>query len=374
MIQLACFARAVGRKDRVTRWVGQALELAEKSKKIIRFEQVELSVDSTFILPFLHKLYGENLETALQIGAADVRVYENSQAKIDRSFNAKNYFTARLSRVLNLAEANPGKPVTELMAVGLKAGPLLIDSGQYEKAIDVALETAAASVATMRIFNDVQDLISFELEIEDILGTKPNEAWNQVEKEAVFKSLIPIVFHIGTITLTDQDRSHALAKNVCSHCKRIETVASNRQMWSSLADIINRTFILLSSARELNVLGNEFKHEDEYYLRALSYLGSTLQSDCRLNDALNAHAVIVPVMTRIYREFSDITFRNIIVPFFTTYWQLTFERKRVLFRSPRLVEAELASALSCPVEQRAHAVLKAIALGIDGGTSILKMQ
>jgi hypothetical protein len=66
------------------------------------------------------------------------------------------------------------------------------------------------------------------------------------------------------------------------------------------------------------------------------------------------------------------TYQLIVLPFFTTYWERVFERKRVLFGAPGRVKAALAQALTKPEGQRAQAVLKAVALGLDGDASILQ--
>jgi len=211
-----------------------------------------------------------------------------------------------------------------------------------------------------------------ELDIEDTLGAKPNEAWNQAEREASSLSLLPLVFHLGTIALTDPDRARTLAQNVSTSCRKIADSASSQQLWVSAADIIDRTFVHPVPSRELNALGNTFGQAQDQSLQAMSYLGSTLQRDCRLNDALNAHGTIVPWVALKYLQ-SPMTYRLIVLPFFSTYWQTAFERKRVLFGTPRLVQAALSRALSDPEGQRVQAVLKAVALGLSGDASILRI-
>ncbi len=223
----------------------------------------------------------------------------------------------------------------------------------------------------MRMHENLRDLASMELDIEVALGSKPNEAWNQAEREAAFMGLLPLVFHLGTIALTDPDRARILAQNVSAHCRRIVDSASSQQFWTSAADIIDRTFVHPVSPRELNALGNTFSQAQDLCLQAMSYLGSTLQRDCRLGDALNAHGTIIPWALLKYPT-SLKTYQLIVLPFFTTYWERAFERKRVLFGAPGRVKAALAQALTKPEGQRAQAVLKAVALGLDGDASILQ--
>ncbi len=55
---------------------------------------------------------------------------------------------------------------------------LLILQGRYEKALDMARETCAATVASMRMHKNLRDLANMELDVEATLGAKPNEAWN----------------------------------------------------------------------------------------------------------------------------------------------------------------------------------------------------
>jgi hypothetical protein len=183
--------------------------------------------------------------------------------------------------------------------------------------------------------------------------------------------LLPILFHLGTIALTDPDRAHTLAQNVSAHCRKIADSASSQQLWTSGANIVDRTFVHPASSRELNALGNTFSRAQDLCLQAMSYLGSTLQRDCHLRDALNAHGTIVAWASRKYPTSSK-TYRLIVLPFFSTYWEGAVGRKRVLFGAPDLVKAALAQALTEPEGQRAQAVLKAVALGLDGDVSILR--
>src|SRR5260370_36927605 len=97
-----------------------------------------------------------------------------------------------------------------LVAVGHEVIPLLILQGRYEKALDMAVETWAATVASMRMHENLRDLASMVLDVEATLGAKPNEAWNQAEREAASMGLLPLVFHLGTIALTDPDRARIL--------------------------------------------------------------------------------------------------------------------------------------------------------------------
>jgi len=272
-------------------------------------------------------------------------------------------------RGLSLAEK--GRRAMLLVVVGRELIPLLLLQGRYETALDLALETCAATVASMRTHENLHDVASMELVIEATLGAKPNEAWNQAEQEAASLGLLPLVFHLGTIALTDPDRARTLAQNVSTSCRKIADSASSQQLWVSAADIIDRTFVHPTPSRELNALGNTFGQPQDQSLQAMSYLGSTLQRDCRLNDALNAHGAIVPWVARKYLP-SPMTYRLIVLPFFSTYWQTAFERKRVLFGTPRLVQAALSRALSEPEGQRAQAVLKGVALGLSGDASILR--
>ena len=124
-------------------------------------------------------------------------------------------------------------------------------------------------------------------------------------------------------------------------------------------------------SRELNALANPFGQAQDQCLQAISNLGSILQRDCRLSDALNTHGTIIPWASRKYPT-SLKTYRLIVRPFFTTYWEEAFGRRRVLFGAPGLVKEALTQALTEPDGQRPQAVLKAAALGLSGDASILR--
>ena len=153
--------------------------------------------------------------------------------------------------------------------------------------------------------------------------------------------------------------------------KALDDSASSQQLWTTAADIIDRTFVHPIPSRELNTLGNTFGQAQDQCLQAMGYLGSTLQRDCCLSDALNTNGTILPWASRKYPT-SLKTYRLIVLPFFTSYWEGAFGRKRVLFGAPGMVKEALTQALTEPEGKRVQAVLKAVSLGLDGDAGILR--
>ena len=63
--------------------------------------------------------------------------------------------------------------------------------------------------------------------------------------------------------------------------------------------------------------------------------------------------------------YPSATYRRIVLPFFTAYWFTKFENQRFRFQSPRTVEADLRAIQIVPENQRAQALLRALAYGLN---------
>ena len=111
--------------------------------------------------------------------------------------------------------------------LGSRALPTFVVEDRLDEAVDLALEFCAAAEA-IKVWRDQgKHLLEEHVSVLDALGQKPNEHWNLAEFWAIQQGVIPCVFRIATVALSDQDRAVLLCNQLAATCERQVQHASN---------------------------------------------------------------------------------------------------------------------------------------------------
>lgn len=263
--------------------------------------------------------------------------------------------------------AREANQLTALPVFVMNAIPHLLLDDRYAEVLDLALESGAICIADRQHRQAGGEPLASNLDVEAILGLKPNELWQQAEGDAAVMGLLPIAFRLSTVASSQPELAQTQAVEVAAICRRVGTTAVNQQFWTTAAELLENIYLRETSCLELLQRGNTFAAQDDDVLWTISYLGATFQSDAKLQNALMAHVYIT---RRMYLSLkpSSVTYRRIVLPFLSTYWTTKFEKMRFRFRSPRLIEKELSETKSVPEERRAQSILRAVASGLGIST------
>lgn len=248
--------------------------------------------------------------------------------------------------------------------------PSLILSGNIRVVLDHALDIGAIGTAGMEQRTRVKDILKSELIIDEILGEKPNAAWNLVEERAAQIGMLPIVFWIATRTLTKRSEAITMAHDLAEHCRTVGETASDKALWVEGAAFMERIFEGQASWRDIAEQANGFSSEKRKTLRLLGYLGATIQRGMPLVETWFAHKSILESLGHERAIISSGTYQQIILPFFILYWLTAFEQQKFRFISPRLLERELQDVQTVPLRERARTLFAVIARGLDITTAI----
>ena len=246
------------------------------------------------------------------------------------------------------------------------AVPQLLLDNRYAEVFELALEAGTILVSINRHRQDGGDSLDFNFNPAAFLGENPIQLQQQAEHYSARLALLPIAFRLGMLAVVQPDVAHEHCITVATLCCQISEKAIE-QSWLVAADLFEKTYSAKASFKELINLGNTFvSQEENVFLEVLwsaSYLGASLQSDVKLEDALITHLYVVRRMYLSLKPPSQI-YRRIILPFVETYWRVKFEKMRFRFRSPLMIEGELAKALTLPADKQAQAIFNALSFGL----------
>ncbi|WP_193200496.1 hypothetical protein [Nostoc sp. MG11] len=247
-----------------------------------------------------------------------------------------------------------------------KIVPQMVLEGRYAEALDLALETGTVLIGINKHRQDGGETLNFDFNPETFLGEKPNKLWQQAEQHAAVMALIPIAFHLSTVLVNQPTVAYEQGTAVAAICRQIG-VTSVEQDWTTVARLFENIYSNKASFSDLVNLGNTFvsKGENAFLdvLWTISYLGASLQSDVKLENAL---IVLLYIMRRMHLSLkpSSPTYQRIALPFLSTYWITKFEKMRFRFRSPQMIEEKLTEANTFFADQQAQAIFKTVSFGL----------
>lgn len=241
--------------------------------------------------------------------------------------------------------------------------PHLLRDNRYAEILDLAVEAGVAVVAIVLHGQSGGNTLDTNLNMEEILGSRPNQMWRQAESNAFIIGLLPIIFHLCNVAIRQPDLARRLAADIAALCREISEMFDEQTLWITAALMMEEIHLQQSSCRELisryqnfNLLSNE--------LQVIWYLAATLQEGTTLADILVVHFTVMPRVYKLLKPRSTI-YRSIVLPFINTYWKTAFEQVRFRFHSPQLVGQMLFQAQNLSEEQQAQFILITVAYGLD---------
>ncbi len=291
------------------------------------------------------KVYGIALQLALFADA----IGEDSRAAV---WSAK---------ALELARETGQQPVVEELT--RRFIPQLIVNDHYAEAMEAALEHGAVLMArSLELQAGRGDLFEPALNVEAVLGERPNANWRQAEGWSAMAGILPVAVRICSVALDRPEAARGSAEEIVSICRQISAGASDPDLWSDIAELFEKGFVRPVPADELKGIADGLAATATTRW-ALALLFASMQPDIIAEDALAAQLSVLPCLVQTFdRPFA--AHRLILVPFVSAYWNAMFRRERFRFRFPDLVHSALSEAATSPAGERIQAVVRAILIGI----------
>ena len=265
---------------------------------------------------------------------------------------------SRLSlRAFDMARET-GTPQSRLVVAPF-ALPHIVLADRYEDAIGAAFDIGKSIIAT-EIEKTSGRVVDARFDPDAALGAKPSEWWNKAEAKAAMHGLVPIMFRLGAIKLTDEAQAIAGAQLVARVCREVARDASSAELWNNAAELFESVFTGETSAEELRRKGNEHAQEAPPVLHTLCYIAISLLGT--VQQAAGSQLAVLPYLSEVFDGRSTVH-TQIIVPFIRSYWLCSIAESRFSFRSPALVEESLPRAANAPAEVSAQQILEIVATG-----------
>lgn len=250
--------------------------------------------------------------------------------------------------------------------------PTLLLSDKYIETIDLGLDAGAILVAHEKLHSSNANIFATNsLDLEEILGSKPNDLWRRAENYASRLCLIPIAFRLGIIAILHPELIAAKAEEVASLCDQVSMTAADQYLWTSAAKLFRLIYIqdIMSLKNLIYAIDNHFENYFEQYgtLWIMGYLIFSLQKRAFLQDSFLAQLGIMQKLSEI--EFvrqvhPSATHRRLILPFLQAYWTTTFNRMQFQFNTPKLIEKQLAEIENIPEAERWESLFRIIGSGL----------
>ena len=186
------------------------------------------------------------------------------------------------------------------------------------------------------------NLLQPTVNVQKILGERPNENWRQAERQSAMTGILPAAVRTCSLALDQPETARSSAEEIISVCRQIGAGASDPELWSTIAELFEKGFVRPVPAMELKGVADELA-ATATTRRAVALLFASMQPDITAENALITHLSVLPCLSQAFdRPFA--AHRLILVPFVSAYWNAMFQRMRFHFRSPHLVESALADA------------------------------
>jgi hypothetical protein len=240
--------------------------------------------------------------------------------------------------------------------------PHLLVINHYAEVLDLAVEAGEILVAVFQHGQAGGNFLDSNLDVESVLGSKPNELWYQAERNALIMGLLPSTFRLSTIAIRHPDLARTQAADIAKKCREISERSAAQALWTIAADLIEQIYLQETSCREL-IRRCQYSNLQDNLLQTIGYLAATLQEGATLAQALAVHFAIIPFVYDLFKPKSTI-YRRIVLPFIATYWKTSLEQVQFRFSSPLLIYDLLRQAENLPEAQQAQLILATVAKGL----------
>jgi len=233
----------------------------------------------------------------------------------------------------------------------------------YAQVLDMALDASYASIAVRELSKNKDYVLDLSFDVTDFLGAKPNDLWNEAEKNSAVIGLLPSTFRILTTSLEDRELAETHANQVGTLCKQVRTGASLPELWKLSSGIFVDAFSEAVSAEDLIDKGNQCRNSHYDVLAVIAYMFASLKSDYRVTSRAYAQMAAMPYVHGASRGMPSV-YRLLILPFLSNYWLKKIKEGGFLFSNPNEIEESIEQAGSISEEDRAQHILKTVARGL----------
>lgn len=246
--------------------------------------------------------------------------------------------------------------------------PHLLESDRLAEFFNGAREATYVMVAGRNLYRGGDRNFMFrELDTEAILEGRGSAAWDEAEQKALIFTLVPLAVFLARLSIQARnDRGSAerlrdAAGRAVLLCQEVAAVSTRAEDWCEAGRLIEECYIRNPVMERVVSRANEFS-EDQLPLRALAYLGATLELALAPKEALKGQMAVLPYCLQCFVQPG--AYRLLLLPFIEVFWGWTVVQRRLCFSPPPTGEKAFAEAYGAPVPERAKRIMRAMALAL----------
>jgi len=261
------------------------------------------------------------------------------------------------------AARRDGRPVA-ISAVGFKITASAVLKDEYAEAIDFALECGKLTAAELKLHEMGKFELDAEFEVEEILGKKPSELWENAEHMARIQSLVPIAFRLAFLLMEEGSVVGKCTREVVDRCCEVAEESVAPEVWEAASDLFEGIFLNKLSISSLKERAHEFYEKKWSVLHVITYLGLSVHGKTTPKEACAFQLAIMPWIYKMIKP-NSVMFRGLVLPFIVQFWCKRFSECPALFSSPPIVDMGLKEACKKPKSKRVQAIFKVIKGGLN---------
>lgn len=258
-------------------------------------------------------------------------------------------------------DAIDGMPQTHVTAsIRSEMIPDLLNADEFAEAMDAGIGGSEAMVAVKEVAEKQQEAIPHDTPLESLVAQLSSEGRKSADRFVIISAVVPAFLRIGCIAMSDRATANIFAAQTAALSRQASEGATDRRFFLGSAQILDKISdeATLHAFREL---AHSFDTSQYQELRVLGYLASTLAADPK-----SAFAAQLASMQTVFSWYppDSATHTKLLVPYIETFWTTSFRERRFQFRSPSLIEQELASATTADRTRKVRAILHAVRPGV----------
>ncbi len=238
-----------------------------------------------------------------------------------------------------------------------KVLPGLLSQRRYPEALDAAITACSGFVAAKILHETGRD---GELETaapSEVLAQAGQEGSRRLNEITLQMFLIPASASIAHLNLDDPETARAGARELAGLFRQLAVRESSSE-WEQAAALMT-AFADGSSAQQLVKMSNE--NGDPVFQASGYMLASTLES-ISINSAWHVQDEALKWLDDKWRRGSPLIYRMIVLPFIESFWRDRVENQQ--FTPPGPIPGRFAEAMTADDDNRARAILSAVAFGL----------
>jgi hypothetical protein len=226
-------------------------------------------------------------------------------------------------RAVDLGRRLGGGDLTEGLV--LYAIPKAIEEDRFGDALELALSGADALTKAYVVGTSAPKRLPSE------------EEWRNAETKASGIGLVPAVFRLASLWLSDREKFRSALFSVIDKCRGLEKRARTPGIWSRAAKAVEESFVDECDWHVLYESANALDGKGHPATRVIYFIGALLHASPA--DSLRLQLAVLPFLEETYGHYG--IYRWSVVPFVCDFWLRNVESEGFRYSQPIVVRRRL---------------------------------